>query len=142
MLNYLLFYYLKKSFAVNLVLFDTLICNKLSVRSSFVFPSELFSASVVSGFFGVTSFLLILGVVTSALLLGVGVLFGVLPCENIPKLLGVSLERGVSKCFVANFLAAGDMLAILSVFVRNLKYTAFVQQRSCGITNYEQKRRL
>lgn len=55
------------------------------------------------------------GVATRGLRCGVGVLLGE-ACDNIPMSLGVSFSLGDSKCFAANFRAAGDMLAKRSVF--------------------------
>ncbi|GBP70076.1 hypothetical protein EVAR_98907_1 [Eumeta japonica] len=61
------------------------------------------------------NFIFKFGVATKGLRCGVGVLFGVVICENIPILLGERRERGDKKCFAANFRAAGDILAKRSV---------------------------
>lgn len=109
---------MKKSCAFNLVLFATFICNRLSVMLLFsvmshplTFAVELEMAAIFFAEFEV------FGVATNGVLeaLCLGVV-----CE-IPTSLGVNLSLGDSKCFAANFLAAGDILAIRSVFVLKLK---------------------
>lgn len=103
--------YWKKSAAFNLVRLATLICSRLSVRllSSVAGVLPLLGVGV-RGVLALTTF----GVVTSGRLC-VGVPFGV-ACDKMPISLGVSLSRGETKCFAANFLAAGDILARRSVF--------------------------
>lgn len=78
----------------------------------------LFTLPESEGRVDVAVFLFVLGVATNGR--RVGVRFGVAACDKIPMSFGVSLSLGVSKCFAANFLAAGDMLARRSVLVRKL----------------------